>query len=153
MTILQGQRPTRKRPKDALYKVATAIHRAVFRVSKGRIFGKAFRMPVVELVTTGRRSGKERSTMLAAPIADGDRLVLVASYGGDNRHPAWCLNLQANPEATVVVAGSTRPMIARIATEEERAELWPRITSVFEGYARYQERTERPIPVVILEPK
>jgi len=141
------------RSKDALYKVATRIHRALFNVSKGRILGKALGMPVVELVTTGRKSGKERSTMLAASIADGDRVVLVASYGGDDRHPAWYLNLQANPEVKVTIAGSTHPMIARTATEEERGELWPRITSVFEGYARYQERTERPISVVILEPK
>ena len=153
MTVLQGTGPTRMRSKDALYKVATRIHLALFNVSKGRILGKAFGMPVVELVTTGRKSGKERSTMLAASIADGDRVVLVASYGGDDRHPAWYLNLQANPEVKVTIAGSTHPMIARTATEEERGELWPRITSVFEGYARYQERTERPIPVVILEPK
>ena len=139
--------------KDALHKASTAIHRAIFNASKGRIFGKAFGMPVVELVTTGRMSGKERSTMLAVPIADGDRLVLVASFGGDDRHPAWYLNLKANPEVRATTAGSTRTMIARIATEEERARLWPRITSVFDGYARYQERTERPIPVVILEPK
>ena len=145
--------PARMKPKDVFFKVGTGIHRVVFNVSKGRIFGKAFGMPIVELVTTGRRSGKERSTMLAVPIADSDRVVLVASFGGDERHPAWYLNLQANPEVRVTMAGSTRTMIARTATEEERAELWPRITSVFEGYARYQERTERPIPVVILEPK
>jgi deazaflavin-dependent oxidoreductase (nitroreductase family) len=141
------------KPRDALHKVSTGIHRAVFKVSKGRIFGKAFGMPVVELVTAGRRSGMERSTMLAVPITNGNRLVLVASFGGDDRHPAWYLNLQANPEVRATTAGSTRAMIARIVTEEERAELWPRITSVFEGYTRYQRRTERPIPVVILEPK
>jgi deazaflavin-dependent oxidoreductase (nitroreductase family) len=110
-------------------------------------------MPLVELVTTGRRSGKERSTMLAVPIIDADRLVLVASFGGDDRHPAWYLNLQANPEVRATIAGTTRTMIARTATEEERVELWPQITSRYQGYARYQERTERPIPVVILEPK
>jgi len=141
------------KPKHAFYKVGTGFHRTIFKASKGRIFGKAFGMPVAELVTTGRRSGKERSTMLAIPIVDGDRLVLVASFGGDDRHPAWYLNLQANPEVRVTTADSTRTMIARISTEEERAELWPRITSVFEGYARYQERTERPIPIIILEPK
>jgi deazaflavin-dependent oxidoreductase (nitroreductase family) len=91
--------------------------------------------------------------MLVVPIVDGDRLVLAASFGGDERHPGWYLNLQASPEVRATFAGSTRTMIARISTEEERAELWPRITSVFEGYARYQERTERPIPVIILEPK
>jgi deazaflavin-dependent oxidoreductase (nitroreductase family) len=142
----------RMKAKDAFYKVGTGIHRAIFNASKGRIFGKTFGMPIVKLVTTGRRSGKKRSTMLAVPIVDSDRLVLVASFGGDDRHPAWYLNLQANPEVRTTTAGSTRTMIARIATEEERAELWPQITSVFEGYARYQERTERPIPVVILEP-
>jgi deazaflavin-dependent oxidoreductase (nitroreductase family) len=140
------------RPKDAFYKVGTGIHRAIFNVSKGRIFGKAFGMPLIELVTIGRRSGKERATMLSVPIIDGDRLVLVASFGGDDRHPAWYLNLQACPEVRVTIAGSTRTMIARIATEEERAELWPQIISVYEGYARYRKRTERPIPVVILEP-
>ena len=138
--------------KDAFYRVGTGIHRAIFNVSKGRIFGKAFGMPLIELVTTGRGSGKERSTMLSVPLVDGDRLVLVASFGGDDRHPTWYLNLQANPEVRAKMAGSTRTMIARIATEEERAELWPRITSVFEGYARYQERTERQIPVIILDP-
>src|SRR5215203_3916573 len=153
MTVLQGTGPIRMRSKDALYKVATGIHRTLFNVSKGRILGKAFGMPVVELVTTGRRSGKERSTMLAASIVDGDRVVLVASFGGDDRHPAWYLNLQANPEVRVTMAGSTHTMMARTATEEERAELWPRITSAYGGYARYQKRTERPIPVVILEPR
>jgi deazaflavin-dependent oxidoreductase (nitroreductase family) len=140
-------------PKDAFYKVGTGIHRVIFNVSKGRIFGKAFGMPLIELVTIGRRSGKARSTMLSVPIIDGDRLVLVASFGGDERHPAWYLNLRANPEVRVTIAGSTRTMIARNATEEERVELWPQITSAYEGYARYQKRTKRQIPVLILEPK
>ena len=138
--------------KDAFYKVGTGIHRAIFNIAKGRIFGRAFGMPLIELVTIGRRSGKARATMLSVPIIHGDRLVLVASFGGDDRHPAWYLNLLSNPEVRVTIAGLTRTMIARIATEEERAQLWPQIISVFEGYARYQKRTERPIPVVILEP-
>jgi deazaflavin-dependent oxidoreductase (nitroreductase family) len=149
--LSKGHRCTE--PKDALHKVGTAIHRAVFRASKGRVFGEAFGMPVAELFTLGCRSGKERSTMLAVPITEGDRLVLVASFGGDDRHPEWYLNLRTNPEVRVTVAGSTRAMIARTANEEERAELWPRITAVFRGYARYQGRTERSIPVVILEPR
>jgi deazaflavin-dependent oxidoreductase (nitroreductase family) len=138
--------------KDAFYKVGTGIHRVIFNIAKGRIFGRAFGMPLIELVTIGRRSGKARATMLSVPIIDGDRLVLVASFGGDDRHPAWYLNLRSNPEVRVTIAGLSRTMIARIATEAERAELWPQIISVFEGYARYQKRTERPIPVVILEP-
>src|SRR5215213_1989451 len=152
MTISQGNGRSRMTPKDAFYKVGTGIHRVIFNVSKGRIFGKVFGMPLIELVTTGRRSGKERATMLLVPIIDGDRLVLVASFGGDDRHPAWYLNLRANPEVRVTIAGSTRTMIARIATEEEKDELWPQITSRYQGYADYQKRTERPIPVVILKP-
>jgi deazaflavin-dependent oxidoreductase (nitroreductase family) len=138
--------------KVTFYRVGTGIHRTIFNISKGRIFGRAFGIPLIELVTIGRRSGKQRATMLSVPIIDGDRLVLVASFGGDDRHPAWYLNLRSNPEVRVTMAGTTRTMIARVATEEERAELWPRIISVFEGYARYQKRTERQIPVVILEP-
>jgi len=138
--------------KDTFYKVGTSIHRAVFNLSKGKLFGNASGRPFIELVTTGRRSGKERATMLSVPIIEGDLMVLVASFGGDDRHPAWYLNLQANPEVRVTMSGTTRTMIARTATEEERAELWPQITSAYGGYARYQERTERQIPVVILEP-
>jgi deazaflavin-dependent oxidoreductase (nitroreductase family) len=152
MTKPQKNGTMRMKLKDAFYRVGTGIHRAIFDVSKGRISGKAFGMPLIKLVTTGRRSGKERSTILSVPIVEGDRLVVVASFGGDDRHPAWYLNLQANPEVRVTIAGSTRTMIACDATEEERVELWPRITSAFEGYARYQNRTDRQIPVVILEP-
>ena len=74
-------------PKDAFYKVGTGIHRVIFNVSNGRIFGKAFGMPLIELVTTGRRSGKERATMLSVPIIDGDRMVLIASFGGEPMRP------------------------------------------------------------------
>src|SRR5919202_6504282 len=116
------------RPKDAFYKMGTRIHRAILRLSKGRIFGKTSGMPFIELITTGRRSGKERATVLTVPIVEGERLVLVASFGGDDRHPAWYLNLRANPEVRVTMAGATRIMIARIATDEEKDELWPQIT-------------------------
>src|SRR5215213_2338993 len=108
----QGNGQSRMTLKDAFYKVGTGIHRAIFNISKGRIFGKALGMPLIELITTGRRSGKERSTMLSVPIVDGERLVLVASFGGDDRHPAWYLNLRANPGVHVTMAGSTRTMIA-----------------------------------------
>src|SRR5215204_3683518 len=98
-------------PKDAFYKVGTGIHRVIFNVSKGRIFGKAFGMPLIELVTIGRRSGKERATMLSVPIFDCACFVLVASFGGDDRHPAWSLHPRSTPEVRVTSAGSTRTMI------------------------------------------
>jgi deazaflavin-dependent oxidoreductase (nitroreductase family) len=89
--------------------------------------------------------------MLAVPIVEDDRLVLVASYGGDDRDPAWYRNLKANPQVRATIAGSTRTMIARTATDQERAQLWSQITARYQGYARYQQRTQRPIPVVILQ--
>ena len=141
----------RTRFKDAFFRLGTGIHRATFTVSKGRIFGTVLGMPVVKLVTIGRTSGKERSTMLTVPIVDGERLVLVASFGGDDRHPAWFRNLQANPDVRATIAGSTRSMVARVATDEEKARLWPRIIATAPVYAGYQQKTERPIPVVILD--
>ena len=138
---------------DYGHKWSTALHRAIFQASDGAIFGSFAGMPVAELVTTGRRSGRERSTMLAVPIVEADRMVLVASFGGDDRNPAWYYNLRANPEVRITVKGKTRRMLARTASAEERAELWPRLTSTYEGYAKYQRRTSRPIPVVILEPR
>lgn len=138
--------------KDVTVRVVTGLHRAVFRASKGRLANTGFRMPVVELTTVGRKSGKRRSTMLTAPVQDGDNLVLVASYGGDDRHPAWFLNLRDNPEVEVTRHGETRSMTARVASSEEKAELWPRVVASYKGYAQYQTRTDRDIPLVIVEP-
>lgn len=139
------------RVKDKAFKLTTGLHRAVFRATRGRIFGRVLGMPVVELGTIGRRSGALRSTMLTAPIVEPDRLVLVASFGGDDRHPAWYFNLRANPMVRATIGGSTHVMTARTATDDERAQLWPRIVATYRGYERYQERADRLIPVVILE--
>ena len=138
--------------KDQLARFLTGLHEAVFRASNGRILGRVAGMPVVLLTTTGRKSGKKRSTMLTTPVQDGERLVLVASYGGDPRHPTWFLNLRDDADVEVTMGGRTRPMRARVASAEEKAELWPRVTAAYRGYAGYQRRTERDIPLVILEP-
>lgn len=138
--------------KDLIAKTVTMTHETVFRLSQGRLLGKIMGMPVVILTTTGRKSGQRRSTMLTSPVALGDALVLVASYGGDPRHPAWFLNLQANPDVEITSGGSTRKMRARIATPDEKAELWPKVIAAYKGYAAYQERTDRDIPLVIVEP-
>jgi len=151
--MAQSHVPLSLRLKDLAFRLGTDIHRALFTLSKGRILGTALGMPVVTLVTTGRRSGKARSTMLTVPVIDGERLVLVASFGGDDRHPAWYRNLQANPAVRVTRAGSTRRMVARTASSEEKARLSPQILAKAPLYAGYQEKTDRPIPVVILEPR
>ena len=76
----------------------------------------------------------------------------MASYGGDDRHPAWFLNLEAKPDVEVTMSGQTRAMRARVASSEEKAALWPRIVAAYRGYDGYQHKTERDIPVVLLEP-
>ncbi|MHB1486543.1 MAG: nitroreductase family deazaflavin-dependent oxidoreductase [Acidimicrobiales bacterium] len=139
--------------KDQIFRLGTRVHEAVFRFTKGRLLGRAGGMPVVMLTTTGRRSNKSRTTMLTSPVQEDGRLILVASYGGDDRHPAWYKNLQAHPQVELTMRGHTRSMQARTASPEEKSELWPRVTAAYKGYAGYQRRTEREIPLVILEPR
>jgi deazaflavin-dependent oxidoreductase (nitroreductase family) len=137
---------------DLQLKAANAVHKTVRALSGGRFGNTLGSMPVVELHTIGRRSGKRRSVMLTAPIRDGDRIVLVASKGGDHRDPDWYRNLVAHPEVELTIDGRTVAMVARTATGEEKAELWPSIVEVYKGYAGYQSRTDRDIPVVICDP-
>jgi deazaflavin-dependent oxidoreductase (nitroreductase family) len=130
------------------------VHRAVLRVTGGRIGHQAAGMPVLELVTTGRRSGAQRAVMLTSPMRDGAAYIVVASRGGDDRHPAWFHNLRDNPHVQVAVQGGPRvPMLAAVATPDERARLWPQIVEHFQNYAGYQKRTEREIPLVLLHPE
>ena len=91
--------------------------------------------------------------MLTAPVYELTRVVLVASKGGDDRDPEWYRNLVANPDVEFEVRGTTRPMRARMATDDERAELWPEIIRAYRGYDAYQRRTDRQIPIVIVEPR
>ncbi|GAA3721791.1 nitroreductase family deazaflavin-dependent oxidoreductase [Spinactinospora alkalitolerans] len=102
------------------------------------------------LTTTGRRSGRERTTPLIYR-RDGADHVIVASAGGQPGHPAWYHNLSTDPEVTVQVKDDRFPARARTATEEEKARLWPRMAEVWPDYDEYQTKTDRPIPVVILE--
>jgi deazaflavin-dependent oxidoreductase (nitroreductase family) len=138
---------------DRAMAAMSGFHRWLIRVSRGRLGWRIGRLVTVELHTTGRHSGQPRTAILSAPIAEPDRVVLVASKGGSDRHPAWYLNLVADPDVVVDRREGRRAMRARTATPEERAELWPRVTAAYPGYARYQERTLREIPIVICEPR
>ena len=109
-------------------------------------------MPVVKLTTIGRKSGQPRSVMLTSPVQQGDTIVVVASRGGDDTHPAWFLNLRDNPNVEVAMKGAKRPYVARVASADERADLWPKVTAEYKNYAGYQTKTEREIPSVLLEP-
>jgi deazaflavin-dependent oxidoreductase (nitroreductase family) len=138
---------------DLGLKAMNVAHRAILRATGGRVLDSAFGMPVVELRTVGRKSGLPRTTMLTTPVTDGDRVVLVASKGGDDRDPEWYRNLLADPQVELTMAGRRRLMRARKASPEEKAELWPRVVAAYQGYAGYQRRTKRDIPLIICEPR
>jgi deazaflavin-dependent oxidoreductase (nitroreductase family) len=138
---------------DIGLKAMSRVHRVILRSTGGRVLNSAFGMQVVELHTVGRKSGLPRTTMLTAPVIDGQRIVLVASKGGDDRDPDWYRNLMAHPDAELTVAGQRRLVRARQASAEEKAELWPRVVAAYGGYAGYQRRTRRDIPLVLCDPR
>jgi deazaflavin-dependent oxidoreductase (nitroreductase family) len=109
-------------------------------------------MPVLLLTTRGRRSGKARTTPLTF-FRDGRDLVVIASNGGADRAPDWSLNLQQDPRAVVQIGTDELTVEARTASPEERERLWVGITATYPGYAAYQRKTTRRIPVLILTPR
>jgi len=138
-------------PSDALMHGMNRIHRMLQRVSGGRLGWSIAGMPVLELTTTGRKSGARRTSLLTSPLQTDGGYVIVASRGGDERHPAWFLNLRDEPRVDVRLdRHAPRAATARIATPEERADWWPRITSRYANYAGYQRRTDREIPLVLV---
>jgi len=114
--------------------------------------GSFGRGPILLLTTTGRKSGKQRTTPLIYG-RDGDNIMVVASNGGDDSDPAWWRNLKANPDATIQIKHETRRVRAEQANDAEKARLWPEMTKVYPTYDDYQKRTSRTIPLVILKPE
>jgi deazaflavin-dependent oxidoreductase (nitroreductase family) len=140
-------------PSDFTLKTMNTVHRGLLKISGGRIGWKTGSMPVLELTTTGRKSKQPHTVMLTSPVQEGDAWVIVASRGGDDHHPAWYLNLRDDPNVKVTRRGQPdEKMRARTATSEERTRLWPQVTAAYKGYAGYQQKTDREIPLVILEP-
>jgi deazaflavin-dependent oxidoreductase (nitroreductase family) len=128
-------------------------HALIYRATNGLV-GHRFpgTPPMLLLDHVGAKSGTRRTTALVY-VRDGRDLVLVASKGGHPRHPAWFHNLRAHPDVTVQIGGERRDVRARVATPEERERLWPKAVATYSGYRGYQARTEREIPLVILEPR
>jgi len=128
-------------------------HVAVYRATNGLI-GHRFpgAAPMLLLDHVGARSGKRRTSPLVY-TRDGDNVILVASKGGYPHNPAWLHNLIANPDTTVQIGSRRLPMHARVADPAERERLWPKVVAVYGGYEGYRRRTEREIPLVILEPR
>ena len=139
-------------PSDFMLKTMNQAHRAIMTISGGKLGWSAGKMPVLELTTTGRRSGKQRGD-------PADRAVAGRGATGHHRlgrrqrhHPAWFLNLRDEPAVTVRTEDGTRPMTARIVSGQERTEIWDQVTARYKNYADYQSKTDREIPVVVLEP-
>lgn len=129
----------------------TDLHAGVYKLSRGRLGGTANGSPIALVESVGRKSGKRRTHPLNC-TEDGENLVVIASKGGIDKHPAWYLNLKAHPQTNAWWKGEKRAVRMREAAEEERERLWKLMVDVYPPYADYQARTERRIPVIVLEP-
>jgi deazaflavin-dependent oxidoreductase (nitroreductase family) len=129
------------------------VHTVAYRLTGGLVGHHVPGAPPMLLLDhVGAKSGSRRTSPLVY-LEDGDNIALVASKGGHPRHPAWYHNLRANPETTVQVGRRRMEVRARQATPEERKRIWPRAVAIWRDYANYQRRTDREIPIVILEPR
>ncbi len=124
----------------------------LYRLSGGRIGGHIAKAPVLLLTTTGRKSGQQRTAPVVY-LADGENLVVIGSNAGHGRTPAWSLNLKSNPDADVEVGRKRRPVRARVAEGDERAELWRKHNEQYSGFDEYEARTDRDIALFVLEPR
>lgn len=123
----------------------------LYRVTGGRLGARIGQAPVLLLHTTGRKSGQQRTAPLVY-LPDGERMIVIGSNAGNDRVPAWALNLKANPDAEVEVGRRRVPVCARLTEGEERTDLWRRCNDQYAGFDDYATRTDRDIAVFVLEP-
>lgn len=131
---------------------AGKLNTPLYRLSGGRIGGRVNRAPVLLLTTTGRRSGQKRTAPVVY-LKDGERLVIINTNAGNERVPAWSLNLKAEPAAEVELGRKRRAVSARVAEGAERAELWRRHNEQFGGFDVYEQKLDRRPEVIVLEPR
>ncbi len=139
------------RPPRGLIRAAGAVHRLTIVSTGGRLGTVLLDHPILLLRTIGRRTGKPRTQPLMY-LREADCYLVAASFGGHDQDPAWLRNVQASPRATITVEGRDVPVLATIATPEERERLWPRFLSLSAAYGKYQGSTNRQIPIVKLSP-
>jgi deazaflavin-dependent oxidoreductase (nitroreductase family) len=137
--------------RDRTAKTLSTIHTLAYRLTGGRVGRRLVGNDMLLLTTRGRKTGAHHTVPLLY-LPDGEALIVIASWGGRPNHPHWYLNLEADPEASVQVLGNTWTVTAEAMESEERKRWWPTIVEAHGGYAAYQARTERPIPVVRLRP-
>lgn len=127
----------------------SGLHIGLYRATRGRLGRRLARHDMLLLTTTGRRSGHPHTVPLLYLRIKGE-LAVIASYGGHPTHPDWYRNLLADPQAEVQVNGERFPVIARTADPAERRRLWALAVAEYAGYAGYQDKTDRLIPVALL---
>ena len=138
-------------PNDSFMKLANTLHRSLIKVTAGKRGWNAYGMPVIKLTTIGRVSGQDRTVMLTSPISfDGD-ICLVASKGGDDRHPEWYMNLLKNPKVKIETQSENKTMFAHVLGDEHYEEVWEEITDRYPNYGTYQNKTQRKIPIIALK--
>lgn len=137
--------------RDSLVKGLSSFHATLFRATGGRLGDRLVDNDMLLLTTTGSVTGGFHTVPLLY-LRDGERLVVVASYGGRHDHPQWYKNLIADPSVTVRTKDGSFSALAREATQAERSDWWGRVESAYSGYGDYQARTEREIPLVFLTP-
>jgi deazaflavin-dependent oxidoreductase (nitroreductase family) len=128
------------------------LHAYFWRLTRGRFVDAVGAAPFLLLTTKGRKTGRLRTTPVLY-LEDGSDLVVVASFGGNDMHPAWYLNLKEYPEAEVVIRGERRRVISREITSEEKKLIWSRLVKSYPQFNIYQQRTSREIPLLRLLPK
>jgi deazaflavin-dependent oxidoreductase (nitroreductase family) len=138
-------------PAKLALKLGTGVHSGVYRATKGKLFGRMGKSPILLLNTVGRKSGKKRTTPLLY-VMDGEDFVLIASKGGAPTHPAWYLNLMANPDVTVEVGDREVRVRAEEVGGEEKTRLWQKMVEMYPTYDDYQTKTQREIPLLVLRP-
>ena len=138
-----GQRQAR------VLKAWTRFHRWAYRRTNGKVLSRMRGKPTLLLTTTGRRTGRLHTVPLPY-FADGDKMIVVGSASGAERHPAWVLNLIANPRVTVQYLADSGPAQAEVLDGDERKAMWERITAEAPWYAGYQQLTSREIPLIRL---
>jgi len=138
-----------KRLKPRTIRLMGRLHASLWRLTRGRFVDGIGAAPFLLLTTKGRKTGRLRTTPVLY-LEDGSDLIVVASFGGNDMHPAWYLNLRECPEAEVVIGGERRRAIARVITSEEKKFIWERLVNLYPQFDAYQRRTRREIPLLRL---
>ena len=154
MTASEGKGSTERDlsgPARLALKLGSGAHAGVYRATGGKLFGRIGKSPILLLNTVGRKSGRKRTSPLLY-VMDGEDFVIIASKGGAPTHPAWYLNLKANPDATVEVGDREVRVKAQEVDSEEKVRLWQKMVEMYSAYDDYQSKTKREIPLLLLRP-